>query len=226
MISQGQVGPQGPLAVGANPNLRVGQLGDLIVTELHGKYYEQVYRGNTYSIGHNAVLALLTTHATATSLTAAAVPILGIYNPSTSTINAVVLQTTLYSFLNNVTSVAPGNFVWAVSTGNTAISTGLTPYNKKTLSAAGSQVKAFAGATALTGLTNNLTILEAADFPIASGLLTTTVAATTPTPSVGATQNFEGGLIVPPGSVLALMCTLSTTTHSVYGRMLWEEVNV
>ena len=214
------------LAPTATPSFRSGQLADLIVSECHGRFYEQVYRGNAYSIGHTAVLALLATHATVTSLSAAAVPILGIYNPSSSTVNAVLLQATLNSFINNVTSVAPGAYVWATSLGNGAVSTGLTPNSRKTLGAAGSQVKGFAGATALTGLTNAMTIFEAADLPIASGLLTTTVPATSLTPSILGVENFDGSLIIPPGGVLALMTTLAVTTHSVYGRLLWEEVPV
>ena len=106
------------------------------------------------------------------------------------------------------------------------LSTGGTPYSRKTMAASGSLTKTFLGATALTGLTNNLTIVEAADLPIASGLLTTSVAAATPTPSVGAIQNFDGSLVIPPGGVLALMNTLSVTTHSVMGRLLWEEVPI
>jgi hypothetical protein len=59
---------------------------------------------------------------------------------------------------------------------------------------------------------------------VASGLLTTTVAVATPTPSVVGVQFFDGSLIVPPGGVLALLNTTSVTTHSVTSRLMWEEV--
>ena len=39
-------------------------------------------------------------------------------------------------------------------------------------------------------------------------------------------QYFEGSLIVPPGGVLALLNTVSSVTHSVTARLLWEEVPV
>ena len=204
-------------------NLRTGgQGGELMVSELHGRFYEQVFQGNVYSFGHTAVMAL---SANTITLTATTTPILGIWNPPTSGKNFVIWQVALQDFINNVTSVALGEFVWATSTGNAAISTGSLMFNRKTLTAAGGQMKGFSGA-ALTGLTNNLVLLEAAEFPTASGLLTTTVAAATPTPSVGATINYDGSLWVPPGGVLALLNTVSTTTHSVYGRVLCEEVAI
>lgn len=200
---------------------RAGKQGDQIISELHGRFYEQVYRGNVYSVGTAGAVAL---SANTVTLTATTTPILGVYNPSTSPVNAVLLQATLVDFVNNVTSVALGGFVWAVSTGNAAVSTGLTPWNHKTLVQAGSSVKGFAAATALTAITNNLVVVGGVEFNTASGLLTTTIAAATPTPSVSGQWNIDGAIIVPPGGVFAILNTVSVTTHSVYGRLVWEEV--
>src|SRR5882672_2789565 len=171
-----QVGAQGA----ADSTLirpRAGKTGELIVRELHGRFYEQVYRGNVYSVGITSMLGLTGNTVTLTNTTT---PILGIWNPLTSGVNAVVLQATLVDIINTATSVALGAFVWASSIGNAAISTGVVPWNRKTLLQGGSAMKGFAGATALTGLTNNLVIMEGAEFNTASGLLTTTVAAATP----------------------------------------------
>lgn len=202
--------------------LRQGRLGEIIATELHGRFYEQAFRGNLYSIG----CQLTALSAATILLTASAQPIVGVWNPPTSTVNLSVLQASLVDEINNVTSVALGAFVWASSTGNSALSAGLAPFNRKTLTNSGSQAKAFSLSTAslLTGLTNNVVVFDAAEFNTASGLLTTTVTAATPTPSVSAIQNFDGSLIVPPGGVLALLNTVSTVTHSVAARLLWEEV--
>jgi hypothetical protein len=208
------------------PAVRQGKDGDLISSNLHGTYFEQAYRGNLYSIGMKAPTAL---SAATILLGATAQPIVGVANPANSGKNLVIVHAALTDFLNNVTSVAPGGFVWASSVGNVAaLTAGLTPFNRLTLGAAGSVAKAFELSTAslLTGLTNNLAIFEAADFNVASGLLTTTVAASTPTPATIGVQYFEGSLIVPPGGVLALLNTISSVTHSVAARLLWEEVPV
>lgn len=230
MLQQTQTGPA-KYSNGSTAALRGGTLGDGIVSELHGRFYEQNYQGNLFSIGCFPATTVAPTALSAATilLTASAQPIVGVWNPLSSTVNLVILQATLTDVINNVTSVAPGSFVWAASTGNSApLTAGLNPFNRKTLNSSGSQAKGFALSTAslLTGLTNNLVIFDAAEFNVASGLLTTTVTAATPTPSVTGVANIDGGIIVPPGGVLALLNTVSSVTHSVTARLLWEEVPV
>jgi len=97
------------------------------------------------------------------------------------------------------------------------------------LASAGSQAKAFNGGVALTGLTNSLVIFEGSDFTSPTGQTYGTITApTTGTTltSFGGVENFDGNLIVPPGGVLALLNTTSTTTMSVTSRLMWEEVPV
>ena len=225
VIIQGQVGPQ-ILSDGAGSAIRQDRSGAAIIQQLHGRFFEQVMRGNVYSIG-----CVPTALAAATiALTSSGQPIVGIWNPVTSGVNAVILQAMLVDFINNVTSVALGGFVWASSLGNSAnMSASLAPFNRKTLANSGSAVRAFSLSTAslLTGLTTTpLVVFEPAEFNTASGLLTTTVAAATPTPSVSGVQYFDGSLIVPPGGILGLFNTISVTTHTVSARLMWEEVPV
>jgi hypothetical protein len=228
--STGFIGNQDFATSARAPFFRQGNQGDLLVGQLHGTRYEQAVRGKLYSIScMPATTAAPTALSAATILlTASAQPIVGVWNPTNSGKNLVILEAMLVDVINNVTSVAPGSFVWAGSTGNTATMTaGLTPYSRKNFGAATDTAsKGFALSTAslLTGLVNNLVIFEAAEFNVASGLLTTTVAASTPTPSVAGVQYFDGSLIVPPGGVLALLNTVSSVTHSVTARLLWEEV--
>ena len=228
MLIQGIVGQPSTSSIqaGTTPTVRSGQLGDMIVSELHGRFYEQVYRNNVYSAG-SSVTAL---SANTITLTATTTPIVGVYNPSTSTVNCVILQASLQAFINTLTTpVGAGGFVWASSVGNAAVSTGASPFNRKTLASAGSQAKAFNGGVALTGLTNSLVIFEGADFTNPTGQTYGTIGApTTGTTltSFGGVENFDGNLIVPPGGVLALLNTTSTTTMSVTSRLLWEEVPI
>src|SRR5207247_2700557 len=46
------------------------------------------------------------------------------------------------------------------------------------------------------------------------------------TQQLGATELFDGSLIVPPGAVLALMATTTPAAHSVTSSIVWEEVRV
>jgi hypothetical protein len=142
-----------------------------------------------------------------------------------------MLQCALTAYINTLsTPQSAGLFAWASSAGNTAITTGSAPFNRKTLASSGSQAKAFPGGVALTGLTNNLTIFDVFDYPAPGPLAYGTIGAPTATGnslagSIGI-QNFDGSLIIPPGGVLSLVNTTSTTTMSVGGRLLWEEVPI
>jgi hypothetical protein len=207
------------MAPGTCGNNRLGQFGDTIVSELHGKWYEQAYRGNLYSVGMTSTALSANT----ITLTATTTPIVGVWNPLASTVNLVIAKAILQTSVAGNSAVAPGAFVWATSINNGAITTGLAPLNRKTLAAAGSQAKGFTAAVALTGITNNLVIQQAAAF---GPLVAAQGATATPLFSPASTEEFDGSLIVPPGGVLALLNTTSTTTISVASMLLWEEVPI
>jgi len=221
MQIQGTVGPQSTQSLGAGVmgNARLGQMNDLIVSELHGKWYESTYRGNMYSVGMTSTALSANT----ITLTATTTPIIGVWNPSTSNVNLVMAKAKCLITSASSNAIAPGAFVWGTSNSNGAISTGLTPLNRKTLFQAGSQAKGFNITTALTGITNNLVIQFAAGF---GTLVVGQTLIATPTFSGDAIEEFDGGLIVPPGGVLALLNTTSTTTVSVASMLLWEEVPI
>lgn len=224
MITQNIVGAPPTAGNNAIVSGRAGQLGDAIVSELHGRFYETNYRNALFFGGHSALTAL---SANTISLTATTTPILGVWNPANNTSNLVMLQAMLNVVANNLTSGAgPGAFVWALSLGNGAISTGAAPYNARTLLQSGSNARFFAGATALTGLTNNLAVVAGANLPSPSGLTYTTLASTALLPSYVGREDFDGSIIVPPGGVLALLNTTSSTVFSAAGRLTWEEVPV
>ena len=117
----------------------------------------------------------------------------------------------------------PGAIVWAWSTLNVAsLSAGVQPWNRKTLSQAGSQARGLSF-IALTGLTNNLVV----QFGSAIGCMSTTMPSTaTAAVSPAFVENIDGSLLVPPGGVLALLNTVSTTTVSFHGNLIWAEIPV
>lgn len=222
------------LTAGSNPIAQAGNTGDLIVSEVHGRFYTQAYRGGLNRIGTTAIVAGTANHGTANGgsatlgTAAAATPMLGVWNPAGSGKNLVIAQAAIEAYINTVTTPTSfGTFVWYVSLNNAAISVGLTPFNSATLAAASTGTKGFAGATALTGLSNVFTALEVADLQAGGQAIAYgTIGNTTIVPNMASVQNFDGQLIVPPGAVLALYNTGASTTFNFSGRLVWEEVPV
>src|SRR5205807_2671172 len=90
-------------------------------------------------------------------------------------------------------------FVWAASTGNTAISTGAQPLNRKTLAQAGSAARDMTN-VALTGLTNNLVVrfgsILGGGSALSAAFLAT--AASMQTQQLSFLEQIDGAIIVPP----------------------------
>ncbi len=207
-----------------NPVSRGGALGDLIVSELGGRFYEHNYRSGQFSGGMTATAINNATFTSAT-LGATCTPILGVWNPSASNVNLEILQATLQIALTAATVTGGGPFVWAASTGNAALTLGGSPWNRKTLAQAGSQAKNMAG-VALTGLTNNLVVIGGSALGAgASGSFSFvgTAAGESTLLGAGGVENIDGSFIVPPGGVLALLATTTPVGHSAASSLLWNE---
>lgn len=208
---------------------RAGRSGELIVSELHGRFYEQTYRGNVYSGGITALTSMTGAPAfTISTLTASCTPIAGLWNPATSGVNAVILQATLGVIITSATNTGCGPFVWATSSGNAAISTGNPPFNRKSFLAPGSSPLKDMSNVLLTGLTSNLVVRWCSALGGGSSNnfsdVDTAVGFSTIYP--GSVENIDGAIVVPPGGVLALLATTTPSAHSVVSGLLWEEVPV
>ena len=238
MQVQTQAGPVATtqsIAPGTVVAMRSGNLGDTIVSELHGRFYEQTYRGNVYSAG----LVTLTSIANATFTIAdgasgtlatavTSTPVVGIWNPASSTINAVILQANLNIAITALTATGAGGFEWIVYAGNTSISTATnTAVNRKLLAVSGAQCRNVSG-LALTGLTNTgvalgASILNGGPIYNVSEVATAAGFHTLATSSV---ENIDGSIILPPGGILALYATTTPVALSAISGLLWEEVPV
>ncbi len=223
---QGQVGPV-VLNDGAPANIRMGKGGDVIVSELHGRFYESTYRGNTYTTGTTTVLSIAAATFAIATLGATATPIIGLWNPISSGINAVLSQAILSGIQTALACTGCAPFYWCVSSGNAATpSTGLVPYSRKTGLAKGSQCVGFAG-QALTGITNNMTVVKGSPLyagPPSSVANTYTVAGIPQ--GLATVENFDGDWIIPPGGVIALLSGTTALAISVGSGLTWEEVAV
>ena len=88
MLIQGSVGQPSTTSIqpGTTPTLRQGQLADTIVSELHGRYYEQAYRRNLFNAAVQGT-GITTAAGLVTGYTG-----LALTNPTTSTVNLVLTK--------------------------------------------------------------------------------------------------------------------------------------
>ena len=221
----GQVGPQVLSDGSIGARFRQGKGGEQVVTDLHGRFYEQNNRGNLFSAGMGMTSISNATYTTGT-LGNTVTAIAGVWNPPTSLVNLVILQAILAVSQTALQATGPGGFVWASSVGNTAISVGAAPLNRKTLVASGSSAKDLTN-LAPTGLTNNLTVKHASSLGGGSAIGTAFLATQAGAQTVQApanTENIDGSIIVPPGAFLALLATITPVGHSAASALVWEEV--
>lgn len=178
---------------------RGGKQGDVIVSELHGRYYEQTYRGNMFSVQTQGT-GVTTTAALATTFTGLAVG-----NPAGSGVNLVMNKFTCAQFA--VGAAATIGVMGAAG----SITASLTPQSRVI---GGGQVSK---ATATAGQTISTPVLIST-FGSVGSLATTGYGL-----EAGILVDFEGSIIVPPGSFIASY-TAIVTTSALQFSFAWEEV--
>jgi len=220
---RGRVGPD-TLADGSEAKIRQGKSAEAIVQELHGRFYEQTKRGNVFSDGVGLTAINNATYTVAT-LGATVTPIVGLYNPSNSGVDCVLIEASLAVVMTALAATGPGGFSWAASVGNAAVSTGNAPLNRALLTQGGSKARGLVN-VAPTGLTNNLVVRFGSSLMGGSGENTTftATAVAMQTQALGAKELFDGSVIVPPGGVIALLASTTPVAHSVVSALVWEEV--
>jgi len=215
MIIQGQVGPlatTASIAVGSQTVARYGNMGDQIVSELHGRYYEAAYRKSLFSGATQAVIAFATTAGLSTTL--AGLPVL--YNPIGNAYN-LVLTKVGYAFLLAQPTAAS---IIGIATGfhpTTAVTgTSVNPKNR------------FINGPAPTGQmyfsSTSITLPAVATLDTVLGVVDT--GAITVATSVPSFYDFEGGIIIPPGGYIHLYTSAASATSSLLASFAWEEVPV
>jgi len=180
---------------------RAGKLGDLIVSQLQPRYYEQTVRSNRFVIANQA--AVTTTAALATTYTG-----LVVGNPAGSGVNLVMDKFCAAQFAVGA-AAAIGIMTGASST---AITDTLVPRNRKV---GGARSLAVANA----GQTIGTPVLEQVFGTL--GSLATTGYGLQP----GIVVDLEGGLIIPPGFFVAAFTSVVTTSALLFG-FEWTEVPI
>lgn len=209
MLIQGSVGQPSTTSIqpGTTPTMRQGQLGEVIVSELHGRYYETSYRRNSFT---GATQAGVTTSAGLATATTGLI----LTNPTSSTVN-LVLNKVGYAF-----TVLPAAAIvvgLAFNTSTTAVTqtTAITGRNN------------FLGGQTPQGLVASSVTLPTAG--IVSHVFGAVNFIATPANIYATTMtmvDLEGSVILPPGSYVHVYTSAASGASGFFGSFQWEEVPV
>lgn len=181
---------------------RGGKQGDGIVSELHGRYYEQTYRGNMFGITGGLTTTTAAGAATFTGLC--------VVNPAGSGYNMAVNKV----FVSQGAALTAETEIGVMYGASTAATTPLTTIFNRKAGGAASVCTASAGLTLTAAMTAFIVFAG-------SGSGAITVPGIIPVCGM----DFEGSLIIPPGYTLASYTSRVTTTALVF-TFQWEEVPI
>jgi len=207
---EGQVGPQ-VLQDGTNADVRQGRTGELVVTELHGKYYENTYRKNTFVMAGTAGVAAPVY--TATSSVACA-----FQNPPGSGVNCSLIRVECLVTADPSTPVVGGLVLAGYGNALGTLVTGTALIAQSCLLGSGVLPHALGFSTAAV--------------PTAPVLLRVlaekqTGAATTIPFMPTFAADLDGTLILAPGAYVVIgTFAVDSTDASVLPVFVWEEVPV
>ncbi len=181
---------------GTSPLINMGRSNEALVAELHGKYYEQCYRGNLY---YTSTVAAGVVIATSSTLT----PTYSLWNPAGSGKNVVLVS--LEVGLSTGTSVA-GGIVW---TATTNAGSGISSTAPFVAFGTGSAINANLGSGKVAALRcatgGTTTLVAAATLFRTTGISFGSTAVGTLTTWWVAREDYDGSLIVPPGNAIHIM---------------------
>lgn len=206
-----QVGPQ-VLGDGVSALPRLGKAGDQIVSELHGRYYEGVYRRTRFGGSMQAVIATATIAGVATGITGVSV----LYNPPGNGVN-VVIEKFGVGFV--LAPAAP--LVYGIATGfsQSALSGTLTTLGPKS-KLIGSGAVPTAGLVASA----SVTLPVAATVDQVLGQLDT--GAVTTVTGVSGLYDLEGSIVLPPGGYAHFWTSAALAASAHIASWEWEEVPI
>jgi hypothetical protein len=206
------------LADGLSIPLLQGKQAELVATELHGKYYTQAYRANAYyaSVAATGVVTTAFSNGTYVGLL--------LWNPQGSGKNLVPIRAVQGRILA-ATTVAAWGHAYLANAGSglgtaaplsafTTIAAALRgPLNQPGITGQGNSVALVgAGATFTTALT----------WGRANGLAVGTE--TTAIVEQAFVEDFDGMLIIPPGTVFAPFAATAAQGGTWVPSIVWEEV--
>ncbi len=194
-------------------NLTTGKSLEILVAQLHGKWYTHAYRGNVFH-GKTAAAGVLIPATAGTAQT------FGIWNPLGSGVN-VELIAAFYGWISTAGAV-PANIGYDI----------VTPANTLTVTAFTAAAAAPINGMLAAGKASKVMFTASAATTVASTLFgtngmshLTTVGATTTITPFTLSEYFEGTIIIPPGAALFPSGTVAPVDRFDI-RWVWAEVPV
>ena len=228
MLTQSQVNPLPGVSLpdGGLSNLLSGKLGDLLVSELHGKYFNQSYRGNTYWASNAAAGAVYSIFSATTA------PIwvgLALWNPPQSGKIVSVIRSIVGLQAQGATAIACFGYCWlnnVQSLQGTAAPITITSQVLITATRGSCVIGPSGGnqGNSVVTVVNSATISTAMTWGRASSMSLLTGAATT---QVGIVlgEDLDGTLLIPPGTFMAFTTNVLSGVTAT-GTLIWEEIPI
>lgn len=203
MEIENQVGPQ-ILADGVAGVPRLGRAGDTIGSDLHGRYYEQAYRGNVFFAASQAATAWsVALNATHTGLV--------VSNPAGSAFNLVMLTASFALSVAPAAIASIGLFAGFAAAGIVAHTTPLVPMTTLISTTQATGRGKADGAATLVGTPTWVT-------QMIGGFTAAALPSTTPS-----VIDLGGVFVIPPGGYFGIGALTAVTG---FGSLIWEEVPV
>jgi hypothetical protein len=188
-----------------NPQLG-GKSGEAVITELHGKFYTSAYRKILYSANVTAV--------TVPHIASTMVSVFSLYNPLTSTVNLELVDFDYATVLATTVVDAVGLYWQGSPTAQLATFT--------TIGVLGTNYFG-ANPTSAAGQGQFYSALTHSGTPVRIKILGTYGAVTT-TGNTPCHYDFDGKVILPPGSVVSVaMSTAASTASGMDLGITWAE---
>jgi len=203
LIVAGQVGPQ-VVSDGAGMPLRQGKTAEVVVQELHGRYYETTYRRFVFTASNAASTSsagLATTYTGGVCVS----------NPAGSGVNLVILKASVALTVISVAVTTAGLIAGYAQAGVVTHTTPLVPTSNLLGAQTAPVAKADQAAT-LVG-TPAWALAGIASTGIAAGVFATTI-------------DVEGSIVVGPGGYVATGTSIASPATAVLASISWEEVPV
>jgi hypothetical protein len=214
MIIQGTVGQPTAqsFSPGATPNIRLGQLGDVVISELHGRYYEGNYRKTRFGGAMQAVLATPSIAGLSTSITGVSV----LTNPNGNAFNLVLEKVGIGFVLAPATPLVYGIATGQSTTALSGTLTSLAPKSKNIGSGVQPTGQLYASAA--------ITLPVAPTVDVVLGELDT--GAVTTVTGVSGIYDLEGSILLPPGGYAVFWTSAILLASAHIMSWEWEEVPV